>query len=463
MTGYSTLFARFGAVITTLVALVPAPASANALADLYRLAAQNDLTLRTAAFQRDANVEVGSRALAPLLPQLVADGYYRANRRSGTSTNVDDVGTTFRPLDESYTTTGYALSLSQAIFDWSAFKTYSAADRQVAQAEALYASAQQQLIVRVVSAYFSVLAAEDALRADQNALVGYKQQLDRLQEGFKSGVAPVTDVKNAQAASDAASALVLLETTALANAKRALAVIVGRPIGALPPLRDEVALAPPSPNDVESWVRAAISDNPDVIASHFAAEAAERQVSATFGRHFPTLNAVGSIGGVNSTSQFGNDVVTNYIGLNLRLPIFQGGAVASAVRTVEANSAQAAVAYQLAMRTAEQNARNHYDGVVNGIATVNAATSAVSSQQSSVLATEVGSKVGVRTVIDVLSSRQLLATVQKTFAQSRYDYLVNLLSLKSDVGQLTVKDVDDIDRLLVGASLGSTRPRPDQR
>ena len=59
-------------------------------------------------------------------------------------------------------------------------------------------------------------------------------------------------------------------------------------------------------------------------------------------------------------------------------------------------------------------------------------------------------------------SRQALASAQKTLAQSRYDYLVSLLSLKSDVGQLTAKDLDDVDRLLTGASVGATRPRPDQ-
>ena len=85
----------FAAVVSVVACMLPNAASANALADLYRLAAQNDLTLQTAAYQRDATVEARPRARAPLLPQLIVDGYYRANRRSGTSTNVDDAGTTF--------------------------------------------------------------------------------------------------------------------------------------------------------------------------------------------------------------------------------------------------------------------------------------------------------------------------------------------------------------------------------
>jgi len=449
---------RFLGIATTAAMIsLPTAASANALADLYRLAAQNDLTLQNALYVRDVAVETGPRALAPLLPQLAAQGYYRANRRTGETNDVNEAGTTNRSLDESYSSSGVTLGLSQTIFDWSAFKAYTVADRTVAQAETTYAAAQQDLIIRMAQAYFAVLLADDTLRADQSAQLGYKQQLDSLQEGFKSGVAPVTDVKNAQAAYDAATAQVLVDTTTAASARRALGLMVGRPIGLLPALREEIALAPPNPANVESWVKTAATDNPSLIAAHFAAEAAEANVSAAFGKHLPTLAAVGQVGGVNTTSEFGNDVFTNYVGVVLQLPIFQGGAVNSAVRTAEANSSQANVAYQLSARQAEQNVRNHFDGVVNGIATVNAATSALASQQSSLLATEVGSKVGVRSIIDVLAARQGLASVQKSFAQSRYNYLLNLLALKADVGQLTSKDLEDIDRLLVGSS---SAPRP---
>jgi outer membrane protein len=235
--------------------------------------------------------------------------------------------------------------------------------------------------------------------------------------------------------------------------------MVGRPIGSIDPLRDEIVLAPPNPADVESWARAASSDNPDVIAAHFQSESAEKMTSAAWGKHFPSLNAVGSYGSVNTNSRFGNDVVNNYIGLQLQWNILQGGAVMSSVRSAEAQQAQALAIYQLALRTADQNVRNHFDGVVNGIATVNAASSAMASQQSSVLATEVGFKVGIRTIIDSLVARQALTSAQKSLSTARYGYLTSLLALKSDVGQLTRKDLEDVDRMLVAApSTGRTLP-----
>jgi outer membrane protein len=448
-------------VAAAIAASIPA-AHAGTLLDLYNLAVQNDLTLQQLAAGRDAAVEAGPRAWSAVLPQVAGTAYVRSNRRTGTSKDANDPGAAGTVLDESYGSSGVNVQLSQTIFDWSEFANVSAARKQVAQADAAFSSAQQALIVRLVTTYFAVLSAQDTLRADLDAQSGYKQQLEGLQESFKSGVAPVTDLKNAQAAYDAGAAAVLIDQTALSGAKRALAVMVGRPIGSIEPLRDEIVLAPPTPSDVESWARAASSDNPDVITAHFAAESAEKATSSAFGKHFPSLNAVGSYGNINTNSQFGNDVVNNYIGLQLQWNIFQGGAVMSAVRSAEAQQAQAVAIYQLALRTADQNVRNHFDGVVNGIATVNAASSAMASQQSSVLATEVGFKVGIRTIIDSLLARQTMTSVQKTFSSARYGYLTSLLALKSDVGQLTRKDLEDVDRMLAMAS-SSGRTLPPQR
>jgi outer membrane protein len=445
-----------GTAAVAAFALLPISAGAESLSDLYQLAKQNDLTLQVAASQRDAALENKPQARSAVLPQLTAQADARSNQFNVKSVNAES---SYSETNERYTTTGYSLTLSQVLFDWSAFETLSQADKLVAQGEAAYVSAEQDLIVRLVTAYFDVLSAEDTLRADQGAQEAFKQQLAQLEEKFRSGLTPITDVKNAQAAYDGSTAEVIADTTALNNAKRALGIIVGRPVGQIARLRDEIALAPPTPSSVDNWVQAAKSDNPDVLSARYAAEAARDKISATRAQHFPTVSAVGSISQDDSGSRFGYDATSNYIGVNLTLPIFQGGLVSSSVRTAEASYMEGLAKYQLALRVADQSVRDNYEGVVSGIARVNASSSAVTSQQNSVVATEVGFKVGIRTVIDVLNVRQALANSQKNFAQSRYDYLISLLSLKSSVGQLTKQDIDDIDRLTIPSNYGGIPPR----
>lgn len=431
---------------------MPLPLWAGSLTQLYELAKSNDLTLQSSLHRRSAGVEADDRALAALLPQLAAEADVRKNHFKVNSVNS---GSTFTQIDERYDSTTYGLSLSQTLFDWRAFKNLSAANRREAQAEAVYAAAEQDLILRLTGAYFEVLSAEDKLRADRDAQAAFKQRLQQAEESFKAGVAPVTDVKNAQASYDSSTATVIFGTTSLNNARRALGVIVGQPIGAVDRLRDEIALVAPNPATAESWAQAAATSSPAVIAARLAAEAAEQTASAAHGNYLPTLSAVGVLSSEDSESEFGSDATTDYIGLNLNWPLFQGGGALATVRQAKAAEREAQARYQLQLRTTDQAVRDAYEGVVSGIASVRASASAVMSQQNSVVATEVGFKVGIRTVIDVLTARQSLANAQKNLADARYGYLVSLLSLKGNVGQLSDQDIADMDRLLTPSGGGA--------
>lgn len=429
------------------LAFATGAAQGGSLVELYDLAKGNDLNLQAALHQRDQGTEADNQALAALLPQLAAEG---GTRKEHLKVKAANTGSTFVPIDERYDATTYALTLSQTLFDWQAFKNMSAGNRLEAQAEAAYAAAEQDLILRVAQAYFNVLSAEDRLRADRDAQTAFRQRLDNAQERFKAGAAPVTDVKNAQAAFDSSTATVVVDTTRLSNARRALSVIVGQPVGQLDHLRDDIALVPPNPPQVDNWAQAAANNNPAVIVARLGADAAGDLASAAHGRFLPRVSAVGVLTAEdNEESQFGSDNRTDYVGINVEWRLFQGGRAVSSVREAKASQREAQARYQLALRTADQSVRDAYDGVVNGIASVRAATSAVSSQQNGVIATEVGFNVGIRTVIDVLNARQSLANSQKALSDARYSYLLNLLALKGAVGQLSAQDVQDIDNLLV--------------
>ena len=87
--------------------------------------------------------------------------------------------------------------------------------------------------------------------------------------------------------------------------------------------------------------------------------------------------------------------------------------------------------------------------MISGIASVQANKQAVLSNQPSLEASQVGLKVGTRTEVDVLTAQQALAAAQRSYYQSRYDYLRSVLSLKQQAGRLAEADLIDIDNLLV--------------
>jgi outer membrane protein len=425
-------------------------AGANGLLDAYHQAQQQDQTFQAALHQRDASIEARPQAWSALLPQLSGQAQWERDRRHALINNFVDPNNPTASTSSSswYTNKGYSLTLSQTIFNWSQFQTVAQADKQVAEAEATYRSAEQQLITRTAAAYFAVLSAQDTLRADLDAQASFKQQLEQAQKKFDVGLAAITDVRNAQASYDTSTALVIADRTALDNAKRALSTIVGQPVDAIADLQPDIPLASPNPASAQDWSKAAGTDNPDLMTAFYTAEAARKQISIYRGQYLPTLAAGASLNRAD-TSKLGNDVLNeSVVGLTLSWNIFQGGLTTSQVRQASATYQQSLAQYELQRRSVDQNTRNDYEGVVSGIASVRANKQAVISNQTSLEATQVGLRVGTRTEIDVLNARQLLAAAQKSYFQSRYAYLNSMLALKQDAGRLGENDLAEIDKLV---------------
>ena len=431
---------------------VPAMAGANGLIDAYHQAQEQDQTFQAAAHQRDASIEAKPQAWSVLLPQVVAQGGIERDRQhvlSSSSSQIDSTGAAPQKDVQWFSSRSYSLTLNQVIFDWSAFQTVAQSDKEVAQAQATYRSAEQSLISRTAAAYFAVLSAQDTLRADLDAQTSFKQQLEQAQKKFDVGLAAITDVRNAQASYDTSTALVIADRTAMDNAKRALGLIVGQPVDAIADLQQDIPLVAPNPAIPAEWSKSSSQDNPDLMTAFYAAEVARKQVSIYRGKYLPTVGATGSLNRSNSHSKFGSDTLDDAVSLTLTWNIFQGGLVTSQVRQAVASYQQTQAQYELQRRTVDQNTRNDYEGVVSGIASVKANKQAVISNQTSLEATQVGLKVGTRTEIDVLTARQALAAAQKSYYQSRYNYLNSLIALKQDAGRLGEDDLAEIDRLVV--------------
>jgi len=123
---------------------VPAMAGANGLLDAYHQAQEQDQTFQAAEHQRDASIEAKPQAWSVLLPQVTGQGSIERDRQhllhstSSSQTSTGDV--------QWFGTRSYSLALNQVIFDWSAFQTVAQSDKEVAQAQATYRSAEQSLI-----------------------------------------------------------------------------------------------------------------------------------------------------------------------------------------------------------------------------------------------------------------------------------------------------------------------------
>ncbi len=172
----------------------------------------------------------------------------------------------------------------------------------------------------------------------------------------------------------------------------------------------------------------------------------------------PTLDIVGEHGTLVSGGRFGDvDTESSVIGVELNVPIFEGGAVVSRTHEAEHRYAQALEEVERQKRAVQRQARDAYLGVVAGISRVNALKQAVVSNETNVEATQVGFEVGTRTTVDVVAAQRELFRARRDYSRARYDYLLNTLRLKRASSTLAAADFAKISAWL-GPSPQS-RPR----
>ena len=452
-------------------------ASAKDLVGVFEDAVHNDPVIRGADATRLAAREARPQAWAAILPQLNGTAGITRDHNSGFQPQIFEgsngqlvVVHTADTIDNTFQQ--WALNLRQNVFSWSNWMALKAAGREVAQAEANYQAAEQQLILRVSQAYFSVLAAVDTLAANQASLEAIARQLDQANKRFEVGLIAITDVEDAKAARDTAAAAVIAAKRTLATAEYQLQEITGQKYDQLAKPGTDMPLSSPVPTDEGRWVDISLEQNLSLISSRLAADIARDNVRIAFGGHLPSIDLVAgrSYNYTSSDQNFSGQEFSNVdskvndrqIGLQLTVPIFSGGFTQSKVRQSEYQWQAAKEAVVQSSRATERLARDAYLGVISGIARVQALRQALESNQTSLKATEAGYDVGTRTSVDVLNARRLLVQAQTDYSTSRYDYIVSVLQLRLAAGNLDRAQLQEINNwLTVGAPTSPAVTTPE--
>ncbi len=453
------------------------PVSAANLSEVYQRALQNDPQLREAEANRLAALEAKPQALAALLPQLSANGVYTHDRANGINEQIQRIADPNDPnavseliFNQNGVATSnshrYTLDLRQSIFRWDNWVALRRADAQVAQAEADYQAARQDLVTRVAQRYFDVLSAQDDLDAQQAAANAIKEQLDQSEQRYEVGLIAVTDVQEARAAHDSAVAAVIAAKRTLAAAQDGLREITGDTFATLARPMDSFELTNPNPEDEEQWVQRSLEQNLALLSTRLATDIARENISGARGSYAPSLDLIAS-GGKNVSdgdvtyTEGGNGVSTidqrvRSIQLQLTFPIYSGGYNSSRVREAVYRHRAAKERMERIARQTERETRDAYLGVLSEISRVKALKRALESNLTALQASEAGYEAGTRTSVDVLNSRRLLIAAQTTYSRSRYDYLLNVLRLQYEAGMLTPQSLETINAML-------KEPAPNER
>lgn len=438
--------------------------SSQNLIDIYRLAVERDPTwsaARNANLAAQEKLEQGKALYRPSVTFNSNANHTESDIRYLGGNNPFRVGG-----PQSFDTFSYGVNVNQPILRLQNYVQYQQAKVQVSQADKQLLLAQQNLIIRSAQAYFDVLLAQDKIDLINAQKAAIDRQLAQAKANFDVGNATITDVNEAQARYDLIQAQEIAAINELEVKKRTVQSVIGEMPGRLAPARGDLRTTLPEPDNLDKWVALALQNNLNLGIQQQNLEIATQEVDKQTAGHYPTLDAVGSYtdtragGGVNG---FGNDLQSSVIGLQLAIPLYQGGLTSSRVREAVANKQKAFDDVEAARRQADLDTREAYLNLTGSVAQVKAYEQALNSSQSQVDSTTLGYEVGVRNSVDVLNAQQQLFSAKRDLLQARYTYLLSTLKLKSAIGMLSENDLADINQRLVMSSTpaDATGGKPD--
>jgi len=447
---------HIAAIVTLSLALVAqaqADEKAYSLIEIYQQALAHDPQLASALSANRAAQEIIEQGKALYRPTVNFNA--DANKLS---TDIRYIGADRAPSTSSFETYKYGVDLRQPIYRKQNLVQMDQSKTQVSQADKQLHLTQQDLILRVTQAYFDVLIAQDKIdliAAQKSAILS---QLEQAKANFEVGTSTITDVNESQARFDLVLAQEIATKNELQIAKHAIQALTGKVPQKLATVKADIKthqLEQP----MDKWLEVAAINNLNIQIQQDAAKFAEQEVERLGAAHLPTLDAVVSYtdsyaNGSASAFSAGNELKTGTIGLQLQIPIYQGGAISSRVRQAVLSQQKAQDDVGIARSNTELETQRAYLNLSTSIAQVKAFEQALISSQSQVDSTKLGYEVGVRTSVDVLNAEQQYFSAKRDLLQSRYNYLVNIIRLKASSGVVGEADLADVNQQLVLAAGG---------
>ena len=438
------------------------PGYADDLVTILQVAFDNDPTLRQAKASYRANRENMVQSRSALLPSIGAtastsrltsgptDSQYipQVNPNTGETFVIRREDHSFQPGLNNH---GWSMGLNQSVLNlanWYTFQSAQASDK----AGAVNLAAQEQdLIVRVASAYFNVLRATDLLDTNIQEEEAAQRSLEQTQQREEVGLVAITDVFDSQAAYDLARNTTILQQNFLLSAYEVLEAITGQSHPNIDVLREDFPVINVD-GDLRDWESQAGSNSLAIASAKFNLEASEKSLLARKSDRLPTIDFQGAYAHdvtapINQSGiQIGGGAFDRTrLALTLSIPIFQGGALNSRRRQAEYNVISAKESLEFTKRQLTQNVRDSFRRVNTDVLVIAQRQQSINSAQLALDATELGAQVGTRNIVEVLRARENLYRALRLYADARYTYVVDSLLLKQVTGILTPQDVIELN------------------
>ena len=425
------------------------------LLSLYNEALRHDSLLSSATIQNQATQELIDQGLSLLLPNISAQGSYTDLENSRKfNTPISNVLLAGTKAD--YQNYEYGVVVRQPVFNYSSYNRYKQNLIQTSLSDKQLLWATQDLIYRVVKLYFETLQASDEidlLQAQRKEILAQLAEADAM---FNAGLVSITDVNETKTKAALIEVEQLNAVQLFKIKKREFETVTGSLPGKLNKLNPVITFTEVE-NKAEEWIDIAIENNLDLQIRRDEVKIADREIDIRAGDRYPTIDAFASrsrnwnSGGYpygTIKNQGGKDF-SDAIGVEINIPIYQGGFRSSRVREGKLLKLKLQEDEEYLERQVKLAVRENYLHLQTNFAEIVAYDVALKSAKLTLDSTNIGFKAGLRDSIDVLRAQQVYFDAEKDILDNKYDYLMNLINLKFSVGMLTKQDVIEINKYLI--------------
>ena len=425
------------------------------LLSLYNEALRHDALLSAATIQNKATQELIDQGLSLLLPNISAQGSYTDldnSRKFNTPiSNVLLAGT-----KADYQNYEYGVVVRQPIFNYASYNRYKQNLIQTSLSDKQLLWSRQDLIYRVVKLYFETLQASDEIDLLQAQRKEILAQLAEAEAMFNAGLVSITDVNETKTKAALIEVQQLNAVQLFKIKKREFETVTGSLPGKLNKLNPVITFTEVE-NKAEEWIAIAIENNLDLQIRRDEVKIADREIDIRAGDRYPTIDAFASrsrswdSGGYpyGRTKNQGNKQFSDAIGVEINIPIYQGGFRSSRVREGKLLKLKLQEDEEYLERQVKLAVRENFLHLQTNFAEIVAYDVALESAKLTLDSTNLGFKAGLRDSIDVLRAQQVYFDAEKDILDNKYDYLMNLINLKFSVGMLTKQDIIETNKYLI--------------
>ena len=337
-----------------------------------------------------------------------------------------------------------ALNLTVPLYQGGAVKnSVLAAETRVDAGRATLRGAEASTFTNVVAAYLNVIRDEAITSLNQQNVRVLEVNLRASRDRFQVGDLTRTDVAQSEARLALARAQLQQAEAQLIASRENYIQVVGTPPIAL----EEPPALPNLPNSPTIAVSVALQNNPNLIAARRQADATRYDVGVARANRLPRVSIVAGpnyfnyLGSLPTGSPQANSGLSASAGVQLTLPLFQGGRPAAQVRQAQAQRSQALENVTGTERAVISQARSAYAIWQSSQQVIASSETAVNANKLSLEGVRAENSVGTRTILDILNAEQELLNSQVTLVTARRDAYVAGFALLAAMGNAEARDL----------------------